>query len=224
MAQMLRRSAFGAHEGVYKVALLSIVKTALSGGDDEVLGELLKEEPDIVLREYLPDMEGDTALHYASSLPFNQATTLLLQQPTSDPNVTGSLGRRPLHFAASSGNAAMIQLLLNASADINAASDDGSTALLLACAKGHADVADVLVLNSCHADIFDSSGLAAIHHAARECHVGCVTALVASVNTLDSRRDPPLYVCCEICSCQVTRSLICSPHAQLPRSYIVVLF
>ncbi len=200
------------------------MKTALSGGDDEVLREILKEEPDIVLRESLPDMEGDTALHYAASLPFNQASSLLLQQPTSDPNVIGSLSRRPLHFAASSGNAAMIQLLLNASADINAASDDGSTALSLACAKGHTAVADVLVLNNCDAGIFDSSGLAAIHHAARECHVGCVTALVASVNTLDSRRDPPLYVCCKMCSCQVTRSRICPPHAQISRSYIGLLF
>ncbi len=189
---MLRRSALGAHESVYKIAVLNMTKAALSVGDAEVLGTILKEEPAVVQSEFLPDMEGDTALHYAASLSFSETTALLLQESSCNPNSTGSHARRPLHFAASSGNLSTVRLLLDARVDINAATDDGSTALILACIKGHASVADALVGSGCDPAILDSSGLAAVHHAARKCHNNCVSILTASVNTLDSRRDPPL--------------------------------
>jgi hypothetical protein len=193
LAQMLRRSALGAHETVYKVAVLNMTKAALSAGDVEVLRAIVKEEPAVVQSEFLPDMEGDTALHYSAALSFSETTELLLQELSCDPNTAGSHARHPLHFAASSGNLPTVLLLLDSKANINAATDDGSTALAVSCSKGHAGVADALVAKGCDASILDSSGLAAIHHAARKCHKDCVSVLAASVNTLDSRRDPPLY-------------------------------
>ena len=191
LAQLLRRAALGAHEGVYKVTLLNMAKAALSAGDAEGLGCILEEEPGIV-GDCLPDLEGDMCLHYAASLPFVDTTSVLLHHQPLNPNATGSRGRCPLHFAASSGSLTTLRLLLDARADIDAAASDGATALSLACIKGHAHIAEALVASGCRPGILDSAGLSAIHHAARACHLQCISVLSASVNALDSRRDPPL--------------------------------
>ena len=70
MTQLLRRAALGAYESVYKMTVLSITKDAIRVGDVEVLEELLKEEASVILNDFLPDLEGDTSLHYAASFPF----------------------------------------------------------------------------------------------------------------------------------------------------------
>lgn len=182
------------HDGVYKVALSGLVKAALSVGDVEALRDILNEEPEVLQGEFLPDMEGDKALHYAASLPFIETTSLVLQQSLSDPDLIGSRGRRPLHFAAFSGSCDTVSLLLEARADLNAVAEDGSTALIVACANGHTDAAELLVNSGCDCSVLDSSGMAAIHHAAKNCDLICISVLALSVNTLDSRRDPALYV------------------------------
>jgi ankyrin repeat protein len=212
LVHLLRRSVVGPLESTYKVAVLNMAKAAISSGDVEVISQIVKEEPNVVSNDCLPDMEGDTCLHLAASLPFLDITTLLLHHQPTNPNAIGSRGRRPLHFAASAGHVTNLRLLLEARADIDAAAADGSTALILACAKGHASVAEALVAAGCCTGIFDSSGLAAVHHAARACNIECMSVLAASANTLDSRRDPPLYA--RIC-------LLCyrgnsDPHSAFP--------
>jgi uncharacterized protein len=196
LTQLLRRAALGAYESVYKMTVLNIAKDLLGVGDVEALEELLKEEAAAILNDFLPDLEGDTSLHYAASLPFIGTTALLLQHSLTKLNAGGSLGRRPVHYAASSGDVATVRLLLDAGAEIDAVADDGSTALILACAKGHASVAEILLERGSNASMLDSSGLAAIHHAVRSSSTECVSVLGASANSLDARRDPPLYVCC----------------------------
>jgi ankyrin repeat protein len=139
-------------------------------------------------------MEGDASLHLAASLPSLETVSLLLHHPHSNPNALGHNGRRPLHYAALSGHADIARLLLDAHADVDAVAADGSNALIVACAQGHPNVVEVLVSFGCNTGILDSSGLAAIHHAARACSIECIAALAACANTLDSRRDPPLCV------------------------------
>lgn len=180
---------------MYKVALSGLVKAMLSVGDVEALRDIMNEEPEVLRDEFLPDMEGDKALHYAASLPFVEATSLVLQQSLSNPDSIGSRGRRPLHFAAFSGNCHTMRLLLEARADLNAVAEDGCTALIVACANGRTDAAELLVNCGCDCSVLDASGMAAIHHAAKNCDLSCISVLSLSVNTLDSRRDPPLYVC-----------------------------
>lgn len=186
--------SLGAHESTYKVTLLSMAKSAISVGDIDSFADILKEETNVVLNDVLPDMEGDTCLHFAATLPFTDVISLILQQQSSIVTSIGSQGRHALHFAASSGHVDNIRQLLDAGANIDAVANDGSTALILSCAKGHASVARALVERDCQCELFDASGMAAIHHAARACHIECISVLAASSNALDSRRDPPLYV------------------------------
>jgi ankyrin repeat protein len=191
LLQLFRRVVFGTHRAVYRVALLTAAKNALIAGDVAVLRDVLTEEPGVAA-DFLPDMEGDMLLHLASSLPFIETTSLLLQLASADVNSVGSNGRSPLHVAAASGNISTVQMLLNYGANVHAVSNDGSTVLAVACAHGYGKIAEALVVAGCSLDAFDSTGLAAIHHASRGCHTDCISVLHASVNTLDARRDPPL--------------------------------
>jgi hypothetical protein len=195
-----------------------MAKSAISVGDIDSFADILKEETNVVLNDVLPDMEGDTCLHFAATLPFTDVISLILQQQSSIVTSIGSQGRHALHFAASSGHVDNIRQLLDAGANIDAVANDGSTALILSCAKGHASVARALVERDCQCELFDASGMAAIHHAARACHIECISVLAASSNALDSRRDPPLYVNYSIpILCQEIHvphfSFICSYHA-----------
>jgi ankyrin repeat protein len=196
LSHLFRRAALGAHENAYKITLLNTAKTALSAGDVNLFADILNEDSSVILHDVLPDMEGDTCLHFAATLPYPETVSLLLQQQPSPVNTVGSHGRSSLHFASSFGHAANVRFLLDARADVDAVANDGSTALILACMKGHTSVAQALVSSCCSCDVLDSSGMAAIHHAARACHVECISVLAASVNTLDARRDPPLCVLC----------------------------
>ncbi len=194
LAHLFRRAALGAHESTYKVAILSIAKSAISVGNVDVIAEILSNDPNIILCDVLPDMEGDSCVHFAAALPCTDVLALLLRHQPSIINAAGSGNRSALHFAASSGLLANVQLLLDASADIDAVANDGCTALILASANGHASVTRALLARNCNLSISDAAGLSAIHHAARSCHVECIPLLAASSNTLDARRDPPLCV------------------------------
>jgi ankyrin repeat protein len=60
-------------------------------------------------------------------------------------NTTSSLGMTPLHFAARGGNEGVVQLLVDAGADIDAKTVAGKTALALAEEEGHPKVMDILL-------------------------------------------------------------------------------
>lgn len=63
------------------------------------------------------------------------------------------------HLAASSnGHAEIIQLLVDAGADINAVTDDGRTPLMQAAIQGHVDCVKTLLRNKADASIKDADG------------------------------------------------------------------
>ena len=83
---------------------------------------------------------------------------------TADVNLRASQhGQTALMLAVSHGRLDMVQLLLEAGADINIRDEDGSTALMCAAEHGHADIVKLLMQ---HADInlaaTDNDGLTAL--------------------------------------------------------------
>ena len=85
---------------------------------------------------------------------------ILLQKP-QDPNVRGLMGRKaPIHIAAEFGHLEVVQLLIEAGADMNVAAGR-MTALKAAVAKGFFAVTRCLVQNG--ADLRHSLHIAALH-------------------------------------------------------------
>lgn len=72
-------------------------------------------------------------------------------------------GQSPLMLAVSRGRMEMVEICLEAGADINAADEDGSTALMCACEHGHLNIAKRLLLEpECDPSIEDNEGSTAL--------------------------------------------------------------
>jgi ankyrin repeat protein len=74
-------------------------------------------------------------------------------------------GWTPLHYAASGGNAKVIQLLLDHFAYIDAASPNGTTPLMMAALYGSSDAVKVLLDGGADASIKNALGLTALDFA-----------------------------------------------------------
>ena len=87
---------------------------------------------------------------------------------------------RPLHHAASRGNAHVAKLLLVAGAAVNeTARPDGHTALHEAATCGHMEVVEVLLLKQADVNAQDDHGRTAVHRAALSGHDELVMMLLA---------------------------------------------
>lgn len=94
---------------------------------------------------YAQDGDGLTALHKAVASDDIAAVKRLLAAG-ADPRATTTLGHvTPLALAATNGDAAIIQALLDAKAEVDATSADGTTPLMLAAASGNVDAIRVLL-------------------------------------------------------------------------------
>ena len=93
----------------------------------------------------VPQGDGNTALHWAAYRGDIEMTRVLIQARANVKPRTRLAGMTPLHLAASSGNAAIIDLLVKAGADPDAANDNGTTALMLAAASGKPEAVQTLL-------------------------------------------------------------------------------
>jgi ankyrin repeat protein len=89
--------------------------------------------------------DGMTALHWAASREDLSMTALLLKSKANVNARTRINGVTPLFMAARKGNAAIIEALLNAGADIQSRSTVGTTPLMMTAASGNADAVRVLL-------------------------------------------------------------------------------
>ena len=140
---------------------------------------LLKHAASISAR----DADGRSVLHLAASSKeacmveflFDAFTLLrLLLGPRADINTRTHNGWTPLHFAAQSGNEAMVKLLLGLQADVSAKDNHGRTALHIAASRGHALVIGLLLDAKADVNTPDGEGLTALHTATRAGHVDAV--------------------------------------------------
>ena len=95
------------------------------------------------------------------------STAAILLQAGAKPNLTNSLGRSALMFAASYGNKEMVTMLLKAGADPNLVPNDeeGMTALIVATKKENKDIVALLLNGAADPNVKDKSGKTAIAYA-----------------------------------------------------------
>lgn len=133
------------------------------------------------------DGNGRSVLHLAASskgaymvevLSDAFALLRLLLGPRADINTRTHDGYTPLHFAARSGNEAMVKTLLGLEADVNAKGKHGKTALHIAASHGHAPVIELLLDAKADVNTQDGEGLTALHKATRAGRVDAVNRLI----------------------------------------------
>src|SRR5438067_2379661 len=91
-----------------------------------------------------PAVDGATALHWAAYWD-DLETAGLLVKAGAKVDALNRYGVTPLSLACTNGNAAMIELLLNAKADPNLALPEGETPLMTAARTGKVDALKVLL-------------------------------------------------------------------------------
>jgi len=106
---------------------------------------------------------------------------------------------RLIHWAASAGEAAMVETLLSYGADPNARASDGRTSLHVAAGLGRTSVPIVSRLIGAGADVnlLDKGGRSPLHIAAGQLDAGSISALInagAKVNVTDATQRTPLVI------------------------------
>ncbi len=92
-------------------------------------------------------------------------------------------GWAPLHYAASSGNAQVVQLLLDHFAYIDAESPNGSTPLMMAAMYGSAEAVKVLLDAGADATAKNALGLTALDFAQKAGHDDAVALIAAAIRS-----------------------------------------
>lgn len=90
-------------------------------------------------------------------------------------------GWTPLHYAATSGNPAVIQLLLDHYAYVDAESPNGSTPLMMAAMYGSLEAVKLLLQAGADATLKNAKGLTALDFARKAEHQDAVVLIAASL-------------------------------------------
>eukprot|EP00854_Cymbomonas_tetramitiformis_P018540 gene18540-22132_t len=133
----------------------------------------------------------------------------------ADVNYQNEEGQRSLHIACLYGHHQIVQMLLEARADVEAvdavsatpqflpppflAAVSGAKPLLLAAKHGHAEVVRALLKGSADPDTknFEEMKQSALHEAAKEGHVEVIRVLVAAkanIESVDTSGETPLHI------------------------------
>lgn len=96
-------------------------------------------------------------------------------------------GWAPLHYAATSGNAQVVQLLLDHFAYIDAESPNGSTPLMMAAMFGSAQAVKVLLDAGADVTVKNAIGLTALDFAQKAGHEDAVALIAAAIRA----KKPP---------------------------------
>jgi uncharacterized protein len=118
----------------------SVVDAAMTG-NREAVRTLLQSGADV--NTALGD--GMTALHYAALKNDAELATMLLVAGANVKATTRLGGYTPMLLASRSGNAAVMQALLDGGADPNGATSNGTTPLMLTAAAGRLDAVKLLL-------------------------------------------------------------------------------
>lgn len=118
----------------------------------------------------------------------------------------------PLHWAAQSGHADIVQTLLSNNADVDQVNKGGLTALHYAADKGHAKVVTLLIQKGASVNMKEfKDNWAPLTYAASKGHHDVVTLLVesgADVNTTESDGWSPLHFACSEGREEIVNTLI----------------
>lgn len=175
----------------YRVPPLSIASRT---GDEQMARLLIANGASVNAR----DEVGNTPLHAAAGArAARPAMTALLLSMGADPNIRGRKGATALWYAALSGRAEIVQLLVDHRADLNVQEEVARSSLLDSAASlGHIDVVEVLL--EAGADVAITSPTGTPLHSAAFAQRADVAALLlrygAEVNAVDDNDVTPLHL------------------------------
>jgi ankyrin repeat protein len=98
-------------------------------------------------------------------------------------------GWAPLHYAATSGNAQVVQLLLDHYAYIDAESPNGSTPLMMAAMYGSAEAVKTLITAGADVTVKNALGLSALDFAQKAGHDDAVALIAAAIRSAKPAAD-----------------------------------
>jgi len=129
--------------------------------------------------------QSNTDMHEACQEGSLDHVEAMLGKDQTLANLKGSMGRTPLHYAASHGYKEIVALLLRKGASLEEKDDDGWTALMGASIWGHTEVVAMLLEQGATANAQDTDGVTALMMASVEGHQDVVSLLLASGATVD---------------------------------------
>ena len=152
--------------------------------DAEVLQALL----DGGARADAADVDGTTALHWASYRDDTRGAELLIQAG-ADVNAATDLGVTPLWLACENGNAAMVRRLLRAGADPNQALLLGETPVMVAARGGNPQVVELLAAGGGDVNARAARGQTALMWAASRQQAAALEVLLVHGADVHARSD-----------------------------------
>src|SRR5262249_28560400 len=171
----------------------TLAANAAQKRDMTTLRALVQQHTDVNAAQ--PD--GTTALHWAAHCNDLESVNLLLRAG-GDSKVTSGYGATPISEAVATGNAAMVQALINAGANANTPTTaDGETILMTAARVGNIDVVKMLLDRGAEVNARENyKGQTALMWAAAERHTDIVKLLMQhgadwKIRSVDRETKPP---------------------------------
>ncbi|KAG4439905.1 hypothetical protein IFR05_004629 [Cadophora sp. M221] len=151
-----------------------------------------------------------TGLHLAASFGLEGVVQFLISSHNLD--LQDSYSRTPLLYAVMSGHEAVVQLMLEKSADVNTANKYQETPLHLASRKGHVEVVQLLLEKSADVNATDNDEETPLHRASWNGHIEVVQLLLlkksADVNATNEDGETPLHLASENGHVEVVQLLL----------------
>ena len=139
------------------------------------------------------------ALHIAAQVGAFSLTSMLIGENNRDINLRDECGKTALHLAVQKGPCELMQVFLNAHADLEIADDGGNTALLLAAgctSERGSETVKCLLDAGANANVRDKAHRTSLHLAARSGTPETVEILLdhnVEVNDINIYEETPLF-------------------------------
>ena len=124
------------------------------------------------------DTEGDTCLTLAAYFGHTQTVRYLVSVPEVDVNHSADDNFTALHVAAQENHAEVVEVLIDAGADIEAKNEKGSSPLHRACSEGALDTVKLLVKAGAGVRVADNRGETCLMYAVYRGHTETVRTLL----------------------------------------------
>uniref|UniRef100_A0A0D6R704 Uncharacterized protein n=1 Tax=Araucaria cunninghamii TaxID=56994 RepID=A0A0D6R704_ARACU len=146
---------------------------AAESGNLEVFQRLAEDQLQLNRARSIRNEDSRSLLHVAAAAGHHQIVCILgagVDPSVSGVNSSDEEGWTPLHSAVSSGKDNVVEVLLQAGADVSMANKGGRTALHYAASKGRLNIAQILISHGAKVNQKDKFGCTPLHRAASAGH------------------------------------------------------